>query len=323
MISIIIPVYNSERGILRCLKSIVNNNTDCNYEIIVVNDGSTDKSLEILEEFSERHKNIRIFNQKNSGVSEARNLGIKMSNGEWIMFVDSDDFLSEGWANIIKKFLTKDNDFLIFSKDYCNETDRKSILEKITGLSKGQHMSCVWSKIYKAEIIRNNNIKFKTGIINGEDLLFNLEYYLKCKKIKFCKGSIYNYYINSQSATNSFNKRFIESDILYHKNLKKILSKLDCDFEYVLDLNILNSWLVFFNRYSYVKKYKYSDINDFVNNEKYRNKIKNYRKYNKYFPREKVLLLNFLYKKKYKFVYQLFKIKNKIKIKNKNIIERI
>ncbi len=324
MLSIVIPVYNSEMKILKCLKSIIGNDSDCEYEVVIVNDGSTDNSLKVLENFSKKYENIKIFSQENAGVSSARNLGIEMAKGDWMMFVDSDDFLSKDWKKIIQKEIIKeDNDFYIFSKNYCSNTDRKDVLGQIIGLREEQHMSCVWSKIYKTEIIKKYKIRFQNGIINGEDLLFNLEYYLKCKKAKFCKGSIYNYYINSQSATNHFNGRFIESDILYQNKLKETLDKLDYDFEYILDLNILNSWLVFFNRYSYVRKYKYSDIRPFVENEKYEKEIKNYQRYNKYFPKEKIILLELLYQKKYKFVYQLFKIKNKLKFKNKNIIERI
>lgn len=323
MLSIIIPVYNSEKEITKCLESILKNNTSFEYEIILVNDGSTDNSLNILEKFSSNYENIKVFNQKNEGVSSARNLGISKASGEWIMFVDSDDFLSDGWSKIVERYLKSDNEFIIFSNNSHFETDRSKIIEMITGVVASQYMTCIWSKMYKTHIIKKYNIKFQYGIINGEDVIFNLEYYLKCKNIQFVKANIYNYYINNLSVTNSFNSKFIESDILYQCRLQNILESLEDNFDYICKVNILNAWLVFFNRYSYVKKYDYRDISSLVDDEKYAKVIKKYRDYIQYFSKSKKILLYLVYNKFYRLVYYLFKIKNKLIKKTKITIERI
>lgn len=323
MLSIIIPVYNSEKEITKCLESILKDNVSFEYEIILVNDGSTDNSLNILEFFNSNYENIKVFNQKNGGVSTARNLGLSKASGEWIMFADSDDFFSEGWSIVVEKYLKSDNEFIIFSNNSYYGIDKSKIIQMITGVGTSQYMACVWSKMYRAHIIKSYNIKFQHGIINGEDALFNLEYYLKCKNIQFVKKNIYNYYINNLSVTNSFNSKFLESDILYQDRLQKILEPLEGNFEYICKVNILNAVLVFFNRCSYAKKYNYKDISSLVNNKKYAKVIKEYRNYIQYFSKSKKILLSLINNKFYRLIYYLFKIKNKLRRKIKIRIERI
>lgn len=101
-ISIIIPVYNGEKTIERCINSIINNNYE-NIEIIVINDGSNDRTLEILEKIKKVEKRLKVISQKNSGVSAARNLGIKNSTGDYIYFMDADDYIEENCIKTVMK----------------------------------------------------------------------------------------------------------------------------------------------------------------------------------------------------------------------------
>ena len=326
MLSIVIPVFNSEKTISVCLESIFNDLPTFQYEIIAINDGSSDNSLEILETFQKKYvEKIKIITQENRGVSEARNQGIKEASGEWLMFVDSDDFLSKGWSKIIEKHLKTENQFVIFSKEKIETKDFKQIIKMITGLNPEGHLSCIWSKLYLTEKLKKEKIKFHTDIINGEDILFNLEYYMKIKNITFINENIYNYYINSYSATNRYNKNFLSSDVMYQKELLSLLNLMDeNELKDISKISVLNAWLVFFNRYSYKEKYDKNDLKQLIGNSEYMSGLRELSKYSNYFSKSKRILLKLIDKGKYKLVFYLFKIKNLIKnVKEDYRIERI
>ncbi len=326
MLSIIIPIFNSERTLSNCLESIFNDIPNFQYEVVAINDGSSDNSLEILEIFLKKYKEkIKIISQENKGVSEARNCGINKATGEWIMFVDADDFLSSGWSRIVEKQMIPENKFVVFSSENIKNIDSQEIIKRITGLNSEGHLSCIWSKLYLTEELRKENIKFHTDIINGEDILFNLEYYIKVKTITLINENIYNYYINSSSATNRYNIKFLNSDNVYQKELEKLLKLVKNDkLEYIQKVSILNAWLVFFDRYSYEKKYNKNNLKQLTENQKYINTLKEQFKYLKYFTISKRILLFFIHKKMYKFIFHLFKIKNLLKKpKEKYRVERI
>ena len=113
MISIIIPVYNTEKYLRRCMDSILNSAYK-DFEILLINDGSTDSSPAICEEYSRQDSRIKVIHQKNQGVSVARNTGLDYCQGEWIVFVDSDDFISKDFLSLIAKEVHQDKDLLLF-----------------------------------------------------------------------------------------------------------------------------------------------------------------------------------------------------------------
>lgn len=322
MLSIIVPVYNAEKTINRCIKSIIETEIKFDYEIILINDGSKDKSFSILKKWSQEYKNIYVYDQKNQGVSVARNQGISGATGEWIMFVDADDFLLEDWSAIVEKYINSTYDWIIFNQQEIEGVYNE--IETITGVVKGTYMGNPFSKLYKREQIQKYNLLYQENIINGEDALFNLEYYLSCKDVHYVKESIYSYCINGTSATNSFNNKFIKSDMLYQKKLQSILMKLQGKYEYILKINILNAWLVFFDRYSRAKKYDIDNFEMLRNNAIYRETLNQYSKYSKYFSSLKRILLFLLKYKRYKLVYIVYKLKNRLKKGDNEIkIERI
>ena len=224
LISIIIPTYNSEKYIDRCIESIIHNKSE-DYEIIIVDDGSMDNTRAKLK----KYKNVRYFYQENAGPSAARNLGIEKAKGKYIMFCDSDDKYEEGIIDYYKKYLLDDNyDFIIFGrKDFDNGSiintcnylkDIKIYDNKYLYLnndfSKGKSAFSVVNKIYRTSIIKNNNIMFDESIKYSEDLKFNL-YYLKYVNMHIVEDFSKSYirYCNAGSLIYSKIEDFFDKNI--------------------------------------------------------------------------------------------------------------
>lgn len=205
MITVIIPAYNAEKYIKNCINSILSQ-TYTDYEIIAVNDGSTDGTLQILQEFAKNNKNLRIIDQKNGGVSNAKNTALKFVNGEYITFLDSDDTLPpdalETLINLMQddvdfvsgnynkvKFCTKPNN--LPPAEFNNYEEAKSKMLEFDG-----YMWWQAGRLYKSSIIKENNLMFDTTMTFGEDHLFNLLYARHTtKKIVITDKAVYNYFI--------------------------------------------------------------------------------------------------------------------------------
>lgn len=193
LISIIIPVYNAEKYINRCIKSIVNQSYQ-ELEIIVVNDGSTDDSLSICATLAMQDNRIKVISQDNGGVSKARNTGLRLAKGEYVMFLDSDDYMLPGMCKTMLDVLhSKQADCVICgiqepegglwcpqrNIDYSTLEDfkRDFIYQLNTEL-----LSPCWNKIFKRKLITN---LFNDNISFGEDLIFDLEYLNNCTRLSF------------------------------------------------------------------------------------------------------------------------------------------
>ena len=200
-ISVIIPVYNVEKYLAECLTSVVNQ-TFKDIEIICINDGSTDNSPKILEEFAQKDNRIKIINQENQGMSCARNAGLAVATGEYISFIDSDDYVSTDLYADLQKFLPAELIYFnacIFpmSEKYqalqnyiqCKFEGELPITEKIIS----QTNVHIWNKIFKASIIKENNIKFPDGLY-FEDFPFMFEYLHSINTVKFVGGRGYYFY---------------------------------------------------------------------------------------------------------------------------------
>lgn len=187
-VSVIIPVYNAEAFLIDCVQSLTNQTLqEC--EFIFVNDGSIDKSQEIIENYQKQDKRIRIINQENAGRSDARNTGIKEAKGKYIGFIDSDDFvLDDMFARLYKKvneqntdiiisnyFLGRDNKYVLKKEVFpVNIIYKKGFIQKniIPNLLEREDLFSVWNKLYKRDLILNNNINFPCEY--EEDQFFNL-----------------------------------------------------------------------------------------------------------------------------------------------------
>jgi len=220
LFSIIIPVYNVEKYIARCLDSLYNQEfEEHNYEVIIVNDGTLDNSMSIVDSYAKYHKNMFIVNKVNGGVSSARNAGIQEAKGEYIIFIDSDDTIQVNSLKLVSLELEKENvEVLLLNSYIYNEISGQKVAvypypshlkgKVITGVELFQNgylaKGSVWGATYKRSFILENRLYFHESVINGEDMLFvavALTISLKLKHV-----DIDFYYIRTRmgSASNSW-----------------------------------------------------------------------------------------------------------------------
>lgn len=287
MISVIIPVYNAERFLNRCLDSICNSQA----EVIIIDDGSTDKSLEICISYQKRYKNFTVIHQDNFGVSVARNAGIEVAQGNWICFVDADDYVASDWYDIlisqVKK--TPKADVIIFGKNIeTKEYDQVECVKAALGdrsvISYGSE-SFGWpcSKLYSRKFLVKNDIRFISGLINGEDSLFNCEAFINAECIVGAKNSFYCVYRNMLSSTNSFNPLIIDTEIRFHERLVLIMKKYGLTDLYWLNLfnltQLTGIYIVLY-RIGLTKEMVHEEIIlELIEREEYQKVLKKYDEY--------------------------------------------
>lgn len=206
-LSVIVPVYNVEKYLSRCIDSILNQ-TYKKIEIILIDDGSTDNSSEICDIYAQRYDNVVVVHKANGGVSSARNMGLDTAKGDYITFIDADDYISENlYQDIIEKInelnadiavcsvYRNDVDGILLTQNYAEVTDNM-MLKIMSGFGEW-----IWNKIYKKELI--GNLRFDTELTFGEDVFWLSQYCLKCKKGVYSTESCYYYFSNENSACNN------------------------------------------------------------------------------------------------------------------------
>ena len=230
-LSIIIPVYNVEKYLEECLNSI-SKIKDVNYEILIVNDGSPDNSQKIIEKFCENNNRAKFFIKDNGGLSSARNYGLERAKGEYVWFVDSDDFINSNEFQKFYKGLEKDLEILIgnfqifknnnFSKEEKFLEDNIVLSGKEILNKKGKTIigkTYVWRNLYNRRFLIDNKLYFKEKIV-VEDQLFTILCLLKAKKVKYLDNYIYYYRIREGSITTAPNRE------LFAKSSYKICEEL-------------------------------------------------------------------------------------------------
>ena len=222
MISIIVPVYNRENKVGSCIASILNQ-TYTDLELILVDDGSTDNSVAVCEEYAKQDKRIRIIQKENGGVSSARNCGIKEARGEYLQFVDSDDTIDKEMTQKLYEAVQKNEaDEAICGFREIHGGTRGDVIripqkECVTTVAKMESeiehliLNCLLqsccNKLYKKEKIKEF---FSTEYTYGEDLLFNLAYLRKIETIAFVPKAYYEYDCRGESITSSYREDEIE-----------------------------------------------------------------------------------------------------------------
>ncbi len=227
LVSVIVPVYDVEKYIKECLDSIISQNVS-DVEIIVVNDGSTDNSGDIIDIYRAKYSRIKIIHQNNQGVSVARNTGLKKATGKWVFFVDGDDSIPKNAISKLLKFAEASDcdicigDYCLIREDKTNEmnqnsffghvnnpkTDYKSlIINCLVGNEEKDNVTCVgvpWAKLYRRDFLENSGIEFLPGVKRNQDVLFNMYCFAETDRIEYCPELVYRYRIWENSAVNRY-----------------------------------------------------------------------------------------------------------------------
>ena len=252
-VSIILPIYNIEKYLRQCLNSCINQ-TLKDIEIICVNDGSSDNCLNILEEYAQKDSRIKIINQENQGVSIARNNGINCAVGEYILFLDPDDWISLDCCELTyNQAKENDNNFVYFAHNIYNEESgkiqkckdlipcEKIINQKHVDLKKTKNIqyynnSYIWNKLYNRKWLIDNDMKFIR--IKWEDTPFNVTSFLKSSNISFLDKPVYYY----RKRNNSLSWTADVEDIIYSRTMP---------IKFILDREYSGNLLKVYLKYMY------------------------------------------------------------------------
>ena len=255
LISVIVPIYNVSKYISRCIESILAQKYN-NIEIILINDGSTDESGKICDEYAKKDLRIKVIHKKNEGVSKTRNYGIDIANGEYITFIDADDYIEKDMyfdmMNIQHLNVIPD----IVTSGYYYETEAGKIFDSsninhelydilnsenaFNEIFSGRFGAYIWNKLFKKELLDEFKIRFEPQIYSGEDLLFVCECISNAKNIVHCNQNYYHYVKRKDSVTNSkFNSKLLSSRLAYEKIIKIAENKLPKSF---IDVKVCESF---------------------------------------------------------------------------------
>lgn len=212
-VSIIIPAYNAEKTIERCIDSLVKQ-TYKPAEIIIIDDGSTDRTSSILNRYELKYKYIKVIHQKNAGVSAARNRGLDEASSEYVLFVDSDDAVGEQFVDTLMKY--SDYDYVtcgfhlqtpaLIWKDitFINEKQQMEVIRQHPSKYMGKYyFGSPWGKLYKLTLIEQLRLRFRTDICIGEDVIFNFQYMLRANTIRIVPLCDYYYYYQESSLSHT------------------------------------------------------------------------------------------------------------------------
>ena len=282
-ISIIVPVYNTEKYLDRCISSIIRQ-TFRDIEILLINDGSNDNSLEILQRYSNADDRIAIVNQVNKGLSSARNTGIKVSKGTYIMHVDSDDWIEPDMCEILYKeakifsadIVTSNVYFDYFNKTIIKKEPYKKInnfREYLLAFTIKRGLNSIWNKLIKRDLYTLNNIEHYEDISLGEDSSTLLRLIPFANIIISVDKAFYHYDIKSSSMTGNKEKKIME----YIQALSKVENfykkhNISTDLFTLLRLkiayiNLYGNIHSNLNEYKQMKKYFFADIKSIISNK--------------------------------------------------------
>ena len=274
-ISVIVPIFNTEKYLSRCISSILNQ-TIKDIEILCVNDCSTDNSLKILQEFSKQDSRLKIIDLKeNKGVSNARNLGIDLAQGEYIYLIDSDDWLDDNYLEQMLNKIKETNSNIVINANFVNEYDDKTkkAYSKFDFLTKDFEIfdsktvqkffpPVIWTRLYKKDFLKNHNIKFPMVKCGAEDIYFAYACDLIQEKSYIFKGPFYHYSQHQTSAMHIKERGFhyIESFKFLYDLLNEYNINLDDIKLFFVESLIIDNE----EKFNFVKNYL-TEIEDIFN----------------------------------------------------------
>ncbi len=268
ILSVVVPVYNVEEYIEECVRSLLDTDDKSNYEILLVDDGSTDRSGKECERLSSLSDNIKVYHKPNGGLSDARNYGLRKATGDFVYFVDSDDFLAIGAIKRIIDMTTSIIDVGVFDADIVNKSGSVITAVKYTysheGLQDQEHYSpkgfikaqlkdrgdfvtTVWLGIYRREFLLTNHLWFEKGLLH-EDELWSILVLIKSTDIVYFKEKLYKYRKRENSITSQkkkdFSKEIADLIYIYERLLVTCDHDIsDIDFKNELKSNVVKRYL--------------------------------------------------------------------------------
>ena len=244
-VSFIVPVYNSEKDLPRLLSSLTGQQGDYSFEILLIDDGSTDRSFEVCRRFADEDSRIRVFHQDNAGPSAARNKGLDMAGGEYILFCDADDYIE---TDSLQQLLSLPHHDLVFFSLYDEMWDAQHLLSSSAWKVESRAYSSTaallndfhylllhnllysqCTKLYCREIIEANHLRFETGISMGEDISFNLEYFAYVQSAYILNACLYHYVhvTRSQSISSGYYPGYYDNVCMVMQREKQLLSRFN------------------------------------------------------------------------------------------------
>ena len=300
-VSVIIPVYNAEKYIVECIESLLSQTLqEC--EFIFVNDGSNDNSREIIQKYQKLDNRIKLINQKNQGVSIARNVGLSMAAGEYVGFVDADDYIEKDMYEVLYNS-AKENNCDVVVSNFESELEGHKIITKysfplntvlekdyieqelLQYFLKKDDLNTTCNKIYKNKVIRENNVNFPEKIALGEDGMFNMQFFSYASTMKYVDYTGYHYKEVAGSATRNISEKdyFKRALEVYRLQLPEIYTgKVDQVKMWQLkSIKLVNSVMSYIHIYfspskdiSFSKRYKY--VKKMINHTELRNALSIY-----------------------------------------------
>lgn len=253
-ISVIVPVYNTEKYLSRCLDSLIRQDLDHKYEIIVINDGSTDDSLDIAETYAELFGNIRVYSRENGGLSAARNTGLEYARGKYVAFVDSDDYVDESYLSEMYNAAESSEADIVCCNFRCVD-ENGGRLASLDGFFKHRPgvfgskkmlssllldvtiRNFAWNKLYRRELFTRYGIKFPVGKLY-EDMRIMPSLFKRSKKIAVVGGVLYNYVQRKTSITGNMTVEKVFKYIGAYCSVKGLLEKENIYRQYALEYRL-------------------------------------------------------------------------------------
>lgn len=243
LVSIIVPIYNVEKYIYKVVESLCDQDYK-NIEIILVDDGSPDNSPMIIDELALKNDRIVVVHKRNGGVSSARNAGLSIAEGKYIMFVDGDDWVDSTYVSFFVNMVEGSNYVLGMNKNYYLDSGKKKVdNDQISifdnnmvaeAIYNGEIFVAVWNKIYNRQFLEENNLRFNEDIWFGEGMLFNIECLQYTNEIAVCEKSLYHQTPNQGSAMRAFNLNSFLCGIKSMEMQKQIIE--------LFSENVNNAW---------------------------------------------------------------------------------
>lgn len=291
-VNVIIPVYNAGKYITQCIESLLNQTLqEC--EFIFINDGSTDNSREVIERYKKLDNRITLINQENQGVSIARNMGLRLATGEYVGFVDADDYIEKEMYEVLYNSAKQENCDVVISNLHGEMEGHSLIIkypfpidivlkkeyidqELLPYFLKEDHLNTAVNKIYKNNVIKENNVKFPEKIALGEDGMFNIEFFSNASSMKYINYVGYHYREVIGSATRNISEKdyFKRAVEVYTMELPKIYTgKIDnVRIRQLKAIKLINSIMSYIHIYfkpckdvNFNKRYKY--VENMIRNE--------------------------------------------------------